>query len=105
MNKQEAMERIASLIKEAQGKMIEATEIANKNGVSFSFDGPTGYIYGMGGWFNPTVTKKTTDGQSWAHFGCSQDEPELPAGQEWDDSGCSFDYEVEGGWQASSSLC
>jgi hypothetical protein len=46
MTELEAYEQIAKLIAEAEGLILQAESIADKNNLAFRYEGPT---YGMGG--------------------------------------------------------
>ena len=77
-NRKEAAEEIEKLKAEAEAKLKEATDIADKFGVAFSWD----FAYGMGGYYQPSKTDGSVD----------------DAEGDWESSGDS-------GWQASSESC
>lgn len=75
----EATEKISVLLNEAELKLSEAAEIADKAGIDFSWSGPA---YGMGGSY-------------WS---------KKEAKEDLQDSGYSR-YEDDEGWISSSSQC
>jgi hypothetical protein len=62
----------------AEAALAKAAEIAQENGVSFSWEGPS---YGMGGYFSPKAWNSSSGSCGWTN----------------DDE--------EGGWKASSQSC
>ena len=83
--RQDSSKKIADKLAEIQRLLNEAQQIADENGVSFSWGGPA---YGMGGSYHPK--------EDWNDSGCSEND--------WNDSGCSGD-DGEYGWMPSSQSC
>ena len=75
MEKKEAVAKINELLEKVDALLKEAAEIAYKENVPFSWDGPA---YGMGGYYDPIPVEDGEDPDEW---------------------------ESSGGWQASSQSC